>query len=57
MPDTHFQVALNQIDAWKREYPKTYAKLCEAIGKPIADFRLLLSEFDVGAYEEFVRAY
>ena len=57
MPDTHFQAALNQIDSWKRDYPKTYKKFCEAINNQIEDYKLRLRDFDVGAYDEFVRVY
>lgn len=57
MPETHFKAAVNQIEKWKNEYPDTYNKLLVLLSKSVNDFKLALSEFDVRAYDEFVKIY
>ena len=57
MPETHFKAAVNQIEKWRDEYPKTYKKLTDALSKSVSDFTLALNEYDVKAYEEFFTLY
>ena len=57
MPETHFRAAVNQIKNWRENYPDTYQKMMKALSKPSSDFVLALNEYDVNAYEEFIRLY
>ncbi len=57
MPETHFKAAVNQIKNWREKYHDTYTNLTNSLSKPATDFILALNEYDVSAYEEFVRLY
>ena len=57
MPETHFRAAVNQMMIWQEQYPETYQKLTKSLSKAASDFILALNEYDVNAYEEFVRLY
>ena len=57
MPETHFTAALNTIDRWEAQYPKTYQKFIKKLGKSLKKFRKALVENDVAAYQEFHDLY
>jgi len=57
MPDTHFFAAVNAINNWRENYPKTFAKFSELLAEPIDSFVLKLKEFDVEAFTVFQRLY
>jgi len=57
MPDTHFVAAVNAINNWKENYPKTFSKFSGLLGVTIDDFILRLKEFDVDAFSQFQRLY
>ena len=55
MPETNYQAAINAIHKWEKEFPETYTKLRSEIGRPVDRLLQELTEYDVEAYEEFVR--
>ncbi|MPL98146.1 hypothetical protein SDC9_44346 [bioreactor metagenome] len=57
MPDTHFVAAVNAINNWEENYPKTFNKFSSLLGVSINDFILKLKEFDVDAFSQFQRFY
>jgi hypothetical protein len=57
MPETHFQAAINTIEAWKVSFPDTYSQLTSLLPTAIEDFILRLKEYDICAYEHFVKVY
>ena len=57
MPETHFKASVNAIESWKNEYPETYNKFLDALNEPIEQFILSLKEYNVEAYEKFVKLY
>ena len=57
MPETHFRASINAIDSWKNDYPETYNKFLDALDEPIEQFILALKEYNVEAYEKFVKLY
>lgn len=57
MPDTHFIAAVNAINSWKENYPKTFSKFSELLDEPVDGFMLKLKEFDVDAFATFQKLY
>lgn len=57
LPETNFQLAIDTIAFWKRNFPNTYANLESLIGCPIEDFIVSLKEYDPKEYERFVEYY
>ena len=57
MPETNFVAAVNTIRRWKKDYPDTYVKFVEALGEPINTFTIALREFDVNAYDRFIKLF
>jgi len=57
MPETNFVAAVNAIGRWKDDYPATYEKFVEALGEPISTFTIALKEFDVNAYDRFIKLF
>ena len=57
MPETNFVAAINAIERWKDDYPATYEKFVEALGEPISTFTIALKEFDVNAYDRFIKLF
>ena len=57
MPDTNFVAAVNAIERWRKEYPETYKKFTKALDESIPAFTASLKEFDVNAYDKFVKLY
>jgi len=57
MPETNFIAAMNAIERWKDDYPATYEKFVKALGEPISTFTIALEEFDVNAYDRFIKLF
>lgn len=57
MPETNFTAAVNAIERWEKEYPETYIRFMELLGKPLSTFTIALKEFDVNAYERFINLF
>ncbi len=57
MPETNYHAAVNAIKKWKTEFPDTYKKLRKGIGRPIEKLIEDLEDYDVEAYEDFVKLY
>ena len=57
MPDTNFVAAVNAIKRWQQEYPDTYEKFTKALNESISAFTTSLKEFDVNAYDKFIKLY
>lgn len=57
MPNTNYRAAVNTIKKWEREFPETYKKLQEEIGKPIKNFIEDLLNYNTAVYEKFERLY
>jgi len=57
MPETNFVAAVNAIDRWQKDYPETYEKFIESLGEPISAFMRALKEFDVNAYDRFIKLF
>jgi len=57
MPETNFMAAVNTIERWQKEYPATYEKFSESLGEPISTYTMALKEFDVNAYERFIKLF
>jgi len=57
MPDTNFVAAVNAIERWRKEYPETYKKFTKSLDEPISTFSTALKEFDVSAYDKFIKLY
>jgi len=57
MPDTNFIAAINAIELWKNEYPKTYSMFIDMLGENISEFMASLEAFDVSSYENFIKLY
>ena len=57
MPETHFIASVKTIENWQNDYPDTYNKFVDALDVPIEQFILSLKEYNVEAYEKFVKLY
>lgn len=57
MPDTNFTAAVKTIELWRKDYPDTYKKFTKALSEPIKTYTVALKEFDVNAYEKFIKLY
>lgn len=57
MPETNFKAAINTIELWGKNYPDTYNNFKNEITISVADFIVLLKEYDVKAYEKFNTIY
>ena len=57
MPETNYQAAINAIQKWKDDFPDTYKKLKKEIGRPVDKLVKEIEEYNVEAYEEFVKLY
>lgn len=57
MPDTYFKAAIQMINTWKKDYPKTYNEFVESIKEPIAGFVGQLEEYNQDYFERFVQLY
>lgn len=57
MPETNYQAVLDTIQKWQREYPEVYRKLQDKLELPLDTFKQQLSDFDITAYDRFVKLY
>lgn len=57
MPETHFRAAVNTIERWKQDYPKTYKSFENAIGENADKFIKELLSNNVEAYNRFNSCY
>ena len=57
MPETNYQAAINAIKKWETEFPDTYKKLRKEIGRPVDKLVKDIEQYNVEAYEEFVKLY
>ena len=57
MPETNFVAAVNAIERWEKDYPNTYKKFIKLLEEPLSDFIMALKEFDVNAYERFIKMF
>ena len=57
MPETNYQAAINAIKKWETEFPETYKKLKKEIGKPVEKLVEEIKQYNIEAYEEFVKLY
>lgn len=57
MPETNYRAAISVIERWKKEFPETYIQFQKSIDVPVDDFVTAIGNFDIGAYEQFVRIF
>lgn len=57
MPETNYKAAINTIEKWKTEYPKTYDKFRKEISLPIDTFISELNDYNDSIYDEFEKVY
>lgn len=57
MPETNYQAAINVIRKWQTEYPETFKKLKNEIGRPADKLIEDLENYNIEAYEEFISLY
>jgi len=57
MPETNFSAAVNVIERWQSEYPKTYEKFSDSLNEPVSTFTTALKEFDVSTYDRFIKLF
>lgn len=57
MPETNYKAAINAIQKWKGDYPKTYDKFKEEISLPVDAFVSELNDYNAEIYSEFEEVY
>lgn len=57
MPDTNYRAAINTIQKWKADYPKTYDKFKKEISLPVDAFISELNDYNATIYSEFEEVY
>ncbi len=57
MPETNYRAAINTIQNWKANYPKTYDKFKKEISLPVDAFISELSDYNAAIYSEFEEVY
>ena len=57
MPETNYKAAVQVIERWKNEFPKTYEKFRKSIDLPVKKFIDELLNYNNKAYETFERIY
>lgn len=57
MPETNYRAAVNAIEKWKTDYPKTYEKFRKEISLPIDAFISELNDYNAAIYSEFEEVY
>ena len=57
MPTTFFDVAIQKIKDWQRDFPKTYVAFERKVGQSGSEFIRQLQSFDQGSYCLFVKVY
>lgn len=56
-PNTNFQAAIEVLQRWSKDFPKTYSAFKKLIGEPVKNFIGRLENFDAEAYATFERLY
>lgn len=57
MPETNYRAAVNVIEKWKTDYPKTYEKFRKEISLPVDAFISELNDYNTAIYSEFEEIY
>ena len=57
MPETNYRAAVNTIEKWKDDYPKTYEKFKKEISLPVEAFISELNDYNAAIYNEFEEVY
>lgn len=57
LPETNFQAAIEVLQRWSKDFPKTYSAFSKILGEPVKNFISRLENFDAEAYETFERLY
>lgn len=57
MPETNYKAAVNAIQKWKADYPKTYEKFKKEINLPVNAFVSELDDYNADIYSEFEEIY
>lgn len=57
MPETNYRAAINAIQKWKADYPKTYDKFKKEISLPVDAFISELNDYNATIYSEFEEVY
>ena len=57
MPDTNFTAAINTINRWKTDYPKTYKEFISKLNIKVSEYIERLKNFDSEIYTSFVELY
>lgn len=57
MPETNYRAAINAIQNWKANYPKTYDKFKKEISLPVDAFISELNDYNAAIYSEFEEVY
>ncbi len=57
MPETNYRAAINAIQKWKADYPKTYDKFKKEISLPVDAFISELNDYNAAIYSEFEEVY
>ena len=57
MPETNYRAAINAIQKWKDDYPKTYDKFKKEISLPVDAFISQLNDYNATIYSEFEEVY
>ena len=57
MPDTNFTAAINTIEKWKNDYPKTYKDFSSHLNIKVTDYIERLRNYDSEIYSNFIELY
>ncbi len=57
MPDTNFTAAINTIEKWKTEYPKTYKEFSSHLNIKVSEYIERLENYDSEIYSNFIELY
>ncbi len=57
MPETNYRAAVNTIEKWKTDYPKTYEKFKKEVSLPVDAFISELNDYNAAIYSEFEKVY
>ena len=57
MPDTNFTAAINTINKWKEDYPKTYKDFSSRLNIKVSEYIERLANFDSEIYSNFMELY
>lgn len=57
MPDTNYSAAINTIEKWKNEYPKTYKDFSSHLNIKVSEYIDRLKNYDSEIYSNFIELY